>query len=95
MVTMFDDLASIGMELLHAPLIGAEKFAENIPWAKDEVSFEERHKRYCDFIHPPRSMRRWKPLGNRCLPISLLQPRKTGRSPSNGNGTTIRTVGGR
>jgi hypothetical protein len=37
MVTMFDDLASIGMELLHAPLIGAEKFVESKPWAKDEV----------------------------------------------------------
>jgi hypothetical protein len=51
MVTMFDDLASIGMELLHAPLIGAEKFVESIPWAKDEVySIKDRHKRFSDFI---------------------------------------------
>lgn len=52
MVKMFDDLASIGIELLHAPLIGGEKFVESIPWAKDEVySAEERLKRFSDFTH--------------------------------------------
>ena len=53
MVAMFDDLASIGMKLLHAPLIGAEKFAESIPWAQDAVyPIEERQSRFSDFIRP-------------------------------------------
>ena len=53
MVAIFEDLASIGMELLHAPLIGGEKFAESFSWAKDEVyPIEERQKRFSDFVHP-------------------------------------------
>jgi hypothetical protein len=52
MVAMFDDLAS-GMELLHAPLIGVEKFAESISWAKDEIyPIEERQASFFDFIRP-------------------------------------------
>jgi hypothetical protein len=60
MVAMFDDLASIGMWLLHAPLFGAEKFADSIPWAEDEVHpIDVRLKRFGDFIQP---LPRQKPL---------------------------------
>jgi hypothetical protein len=46
MVAMFGDLASIGVELLRAPLIGSEKFVTSIPSAKDEVySLAERQTR--------------------------------------------------
>jgi hypothetical protein len=53
MVAIFDDLAAIGMELLHAPLIGAEKFVESFNWAQDVVhSAKDRHDRFCAFVHP-------------------------------------------
>lgn len=53
MVAMFGDLASIGVELLRAPLIGSEKFVTSIPSAKDEVySLAERQTRFSNFTHP-------------------------------------------
>ena len=53
MVAIFDDLGSIGAELLHAPLIGAEKFSKAIPWAADLVhSIADRQTRFFDFIRP-------------------------------------------
>lgn len=53
MIAIFDDLASIGVELLHAPLIGAEKFANSIPWAKDQIHpIGTRQDRFFKFIGP-------------------------------------------
>lgn len=52
-VARFGDLASIGMELLRAPLIGSEKFVDSIPWAKDEVyPAADRQTRFSNFTHP-------------------------------------------
>jgi hypothetical protein len=49
-VAIFKSLGGLGVEMLHAPLIGAEIFIETMPWAKDEVhSAEERHRLFCDF----------------------------------------------
>ena len=53
LIAVFDDLASIGMELLHAPLIAAEKFVESFNWAQDVVhSAKDRHDRFCAFTRP-------------------------------------------
>src|SRR5450631_3536889 len=53
MVAIFDDLAAIGVELLHAPLIGAEKFVESFNWAQDLVhSAKDRHDRFFAFVRP-------------------------------------------
>lgn len=53
MIAIFDDLASLGMTLLHAPLICSEKFSESIPWAKDEIyPVEKRQTMFSDFIRP-------------------------------------------
>src|ERR1700674_4049715 len=53
MVAIFDDLAAIGIELLHAPMIGAEKFVESFNWAQDVVySAKDRHDRFCAFVRP-------------------------------------------
>jgi hypothetical protein len=53
LVAVFDDLAEIGMELLHAPLIGAEKFVESFKWAEDvRHTASVRHDRFCAFIRP-------------------------------------------
>ena len=53
MIAIFDDLASLGMTLLHAPLIGSEKFVESIPWAEDEIyPIEKRQTLFGDFISP-------------------------------------------
>ncbi|OHV82584.1 hypothetical protein LCM4573_16420 [Rhizobium sp. LCM 4573] len=50
---MFADLGSLGFKVLHAPLIGAEKFFDAIPWAGDDVCpFDTRHQRFCDFVGP-------------------------------------------
>jgi hypothetical protein len=60
MVAIFDDLVAIGMELLHAPLIGAEKFVESFNWAQDVVcSAKDRHERFCAF---GRTLPRHEPL---------------------------------
>jgi hypothetical protein len=53
MVEMFEDLAMIGVKLLHAPLIGSEKFVDSFEWAADEVfSAEDRLGRFFSFGHP-------------------------------------------
>lgn len=53
MLAMFADLGSIGVKVLHAPVIGAEKFSDAIPWAGDDVCpFNTRHQRFCDFVQP-------------------------------------------
>ncbi len=60
MVAIFDDLGSISAELLHAPLIGAEKFSKAIQWASDLVyPIADRQTRFFDFI---RSYPRHDPL---------------------------------
>jgi hypothetical protein len=59
-VAMFQDLASLGMKLLHAPLIGAEIFIEGIAWADDDrFPIGERQDRFFSFIEP---LPRHKPL---------------------------------
>lgn len=48
---VFTDLATLGIKLLHAPLIGAEKFINDLDWAVDVVfPIEERQKRFNKFI---------------------------------------------
>jgi hypothetical protein len=50
-IAVFTDLGSIGVKLLHAPLIGAEIFIPGLVWADDEVySADERHIRFGSFI---------------------------------------------
>jgi hypothetical protein len=52
-VAMFQDLAGLGMKLLHAPLIGAEIFIEGFDWAADEkFPIDERQERFFSFIQP-------------------------------------------
>src|SRR6266487_2143797 len=47
MVAMFEDLAKLGVKLLHAPLIGSEKFVEAFEWATDDIfNAQERHNRF-------------------------------------------------
>jgi hypothetical protein len=56
---VFSDLASLGVKLLHAPLIGAEIFIPGLDWADDVVhSATDRHSRFCAFargypLHEP------------------------------------------
>lgn len=72
MLTIFSDLASIGVTLLHAPLIGGEKFSDIIPWAQDTVyPIEERQKRFFDFIRP---LPRHEPLKAYGLSLLAAQP---------------------
>lgn len=53
MVAMFDDLASIGVRLLRAPLIAAEKFVDSLEWADDVVyPIEQRQDRFGNFVQP-------------------------------------------
>lgn len=53
MVAMFDDLAKLGVKLLHAPLIGSEKFVEAFEWATDDIfNAQERHDRFSSFARP-------------------------------------------
>lgn len=41
------------MKLLHAPLIGGEKFVEALEWATDAIfNAEERHNRFSSFARP-------------------------------------------
>ncbi|MQU91736.1 hypothetical protein [Sinorhizobium meliloti] len=80
---MFDDLGSIGIELLHAPLIGAEKFIESIPWTKDAIyPIEERQKRFFDFIRPLPRHAPLKAYGESLLPAQPpVPPRASVQSP--------------
>lgn len=49
-IAEFRALAELGVHMLHAPLIGAEKFFDEMPWALDEVySQEERIRRFDNF----------------------------------------------
>jgi hypothetical protein len=51
-VAIFDQLERLGIRLLHAPLIAAEKFIE-MPWAADErYPCKERLERFGSFIRP-------------------------------------------
>ena len=51
-VAIFYELTRLGIRLLHAPLIGAEKFIE-MPWAADDrYPSEERLKRFGSFMQP-------------------------------------------
>jgi len=45
-VAVFKDMASLGMKMLHAPLIGAEKFID-MPWA-DDIN-HDRQERFATF----------------------------------------------
>lgn len=50
-VAVFDDLASIGITMMHAPLIGAEKFIDSMDWAPDDlVPIAERQEKFGAFI---------------------------------------------
>lgn len=52
-VAMFQDLAGLGMKLLHAPLIGAEIFIEGIAWADDDkFPADKRLERFVAFLAP-------------------------------------------
>jgi len=54
-VDVFSYLASLGVKLLHAPLIATEKFFDGLEWAEDIVHpHKERHGRFSQFIrqHP-------------------------------------------
>jgi hypothetical protein len=59
-IAIFETLARLGVRMLHAPLIGAEIFFEDMVWADDEIfSAEERHNRFSSF---GRQYPRHKPL---------------------------------
>ena len=77
-VAIFDELTRLGIRLLHAPLIGAEKFIE-MPWAADDrYPSEERLKRFGSFMQP---LPRHQPLisvGEKRLHIRPLAQRTTG-----------------
>jgi hypothetical protein len=72
LVAMFEDLASIGMKVLHAPLIGAEKFVEGLMWAEDDaIPIKERQARFSDFIQ---SLPRHAPLRSYGQSLLAHQP---------------------
>jgi hypothetical protein len=49
-VAVFEDMASLGMKMLHAPLIAAEKFIHDMSWADDVVySAHDRQERFGSF----------------------------------------------
>jgi hypothetical protein len=49
-VAVFEDMASLGMKMLEAPLIGSEKFIHNMPRADDILySAPDRHGRFSAF----------------------------------------------
>lgn len=80
-VAIFDELARLGIRLLHASLIAAEKFIE-MPWAADDrIPAKERHDRFCSFI---RSYARHYPLeeaGKKSLQANPLAQRTKGMPP--------------
>lgn len=77
-VAIFDELARLGIRLLHAPLIQAEKFI-TMSWAGDHRhSAEKRLERFGSFIRP---FPRHNPLiaaGERKLKIKPLAQRTAG-----------------
>ncbi|WP_049731542.1 hypothetical protein [Rhizobium ecuadorense] len=52
-VAVFSDLASIGIKMLHAPIVGAEKFIDVMEWAPDDLlPANERNERFGAFCRP-------------------------------------------
>ncbi len=80
---VFSDLAALGVKLLHAPLIGAEIFIHDMPWAEDVVYTQfERQERFAAFV---RNYPRHKPL--KAIGDSLLggqAPTCAGRTTTTG-----------
>lgn len=77
-VALFEDLASLGVKLMHAPLIGAEKFVGALPWAEDVVyDALERHQRFCAFASKYPRHEPLKVIGNQLL--ATQQPVPEGR----------------
>ena len=84
-VEVFQDLASIGVKLLHAPLIGAETFIEGLQWADDTVhSQSDRLKRYQAFIEPYARHKPLKPIGYAELTTQGPLPEQRTRRTENG-----------
>lgn len=81
---VFQDLATLDVRLLRAPLIGAEKFIEELGWA-DDISFTraERLDRYHRFIEPQPRQQPLIRLGR--AELALQGPIPAGRSRRNGN----------
>ena len=72
MLAMFEDLAQLGVKLLHAPLIGSEKFVEAFEWARDVVfNARERHERFSSFARP---LPRHEPLQRYGMALLAHQP---------------------
>lgn len=66
------ELQKLNITMLHAPLISAEIFVENMPWAKDEHhSVEDRQNRFSahgrKFGHPRNTIEVLKVIGNELL----------------------------
>ncbi len=51
-VTIFDELTRLGIQLLHAPLIQAEKFIQMPGAGDDKYTIEKRVERFGAFIQP-------------------------------------------
>ena len=76
MVAMFQDLAKLGVKLLHAPLIGSEKFVDAFEWATDDIfDAQERHNRFSSFARP---LPRHEPLQRYGRALLVNQPRVPG-----------------
>lgn len=70
-IDAIQELQRLGLEMLHAPLVGAEIFIK-MPWAKDERnSAEDRQNRFIavsrKYGHPQKTVDKLKLIGNKLL----------------------------
>jgi len=88
------ELKILGLEMLHAPLVGAETFIK-MPWAKDErYSAEDRHNRFdisCrKYGHPQKTVDNLKLIGNELLKNQPSLPSNRSYRTENGIKTEMR-----
>jgi len=84
-------LQEIGLEMLHVPLIGADRFLD-LHWAKDErYTQTDRHKRFCaisrKYGHPQNTVNKLKVIGREFL--QNQDPIPPNRSQRTANGIKI------
>jgi hypothetical protein len=80
-VTIFDELTRLGIQLLHAPLIAAEKFIQ-MPWAGDDkYTIEKRLERFGAFIQPHSRHHPLVEAGKNRLALNPLAQRSAGMPP--------------
>lgn len=88
-IDVIQELLKLGIVMLHAPLIGAEIFVEDLPWGNDEHhSAEERHDRFCNFGrelgHPQNTIDQLKTIGNELLKNQPPVPKNRSWTTANG-----------